>query len=122
MSCDVAVFDRTDHVEEPMTPPATEPEPSRTPVSDESDFEEPTPFDWLYDLGDGSGPKARAAYKLIPRAKRLTYPGSEAFVYPRSAKGKGKRKPIEPRPGYNWYDKMLTRNALRFSQKRILLR
>ena len=80
MFCDIAVFDRTDHVEEPMTPPATEPEPSRAHVPDESDFEEPVPYDWLYDLGDGIGAKARAAYRRLPRAKRLAYPVKEAFI------------------------------------------
>ena len=77
MFCDIAVFDRTDHVEGPPTPPASDPEPSRAPVSDsdESDFEEPIPYDWLYDLGNGSGAKARAAYNRLPRAKQLFRPG-----------------------------------------------
>ena len=76
--CDIAVFDRTDHVEMPPEPPASDPEPrpaldKEEDKSEESD-EVPEPFDWIYDLGNGSGKKGRAAYSKLPRGKRLIYP------------------------------------------------
>ena len=91
MFCDIAVFDRTDHVDEPLTPPASEPEPchdSPPPLVDDrdSDSDSEEPFDWLYALGDGFASKGRAAFKLIPRAKKLGYPFTEDFVVGR---GKG---------------------------------
>ena len=72
--CDIAVFDRTDHVEMPPAPLASDPEPSPAPdkdedKSEESEFEESEPFEWIYDLGNGSGKKGRAAYSKLPHGK-----------------------------------------------------
>ena len=76
--CDIAVFDRTDHVELPPEPPASDPEPSPAPDKEEDKSEEsdevPEPFDWIYDLGNGSGKKGRAAYSKLPHCKQLLHP------------------------------------------------
>ena len=74
MFVDVACFDRTDHVDEPLTPPATDPEPihdsppplvedSDTVVEDsDSDSAASSPFDWLFELGDGYAAKCREVH------------------------------------------------------------
>ena len=67
MFADIACFDRTDYVDEPLTPPASEPEPchdSPPPLVDDrdSDSDSEEPFDWLYALGDGYAAKGRPAF------------------------------------------------------------
>ena len=67
LSGDIAVFDRTDHIERPEAFASAQ-ETSMAADNDESsessEFEEPVAWDWLYEMG------GREAYAKAPHAKQ----------------------------------------------------
>ena len=108
MVCHIACYNRTDHIDEPLTPPASDPEPDLPNVSSDDppplleshsdDDSVGSPYDWLYDLGDGYRSKGRQVHARLPRPKRLANSFlEEVAVVKGKCKGNGQGQRQEER-------------------------